>query len=44
MGFDYKVLGKKIKEARESFLMKPQEIADLLGIDVKEYEKIEKGE
>ena len=44
MSFDYKVLGKKIKEARESFLIKPQEIADLLEIDVKEYEKIEKGE
>ncbi len=44
MSFDYKVLGKKIKEAREGFLIKPQEIANLLGIDVKEYEKIEKGE
>ena len=44
MSFDYKVLGKKIKEARESLLIEPHEIADLLDIDVREYGKIEKGE
>ena len=44
VSFDYKLLGKKIKEARESLLIEKEEVANYLRCSVKEYEKIEHGE
>ncbi|ANX01640.1 hypothetical protein CSTERLE_08650 [Thermoclostridium stercorarium subsp. leptospartum DSM 9219] len=44
MSFDYKLLGRKIKEARESLLIEKDEIAKYLRCSVEEYEKIESGE
>jgi len=44
MSFDYKLLGKKLREARESLLMKPQEVAQHLQIAPDEYLRIESGE
>ncbi|MEN2775218.1 XRE family transcriptional regulator [Acetivibrio clariflavus] len=44
MSFDYKLLGRKIKEARESLLIEKDEIAKYLRCSVEEYEKIENGE
>lgn len=44
MSFDYKVIGKKIEESRESLLIETKEAADLLSLEVDEYKKIEQGE
>ncbi|MFG6100754.1 XRE family transcriptional regulator [Leptothoe sp. EHU-05/26/07-4] len=43
MAFDYAVLGKKLKDARESLLITPQESASRLQIDLQEYLDIETG-
>lgn len=43
MAFDYAVLGKKLKDARESLLITPQESALRLQIDWQEYLDIETG-
>jgi len=43
MAFDYAVLGRKLKDARESLLITPQESASRLQIDLQEYLDIEEG-
>lgn len=43
MGFDYVVLGKKLKEIREGLLIEPQEAASRLQISLEEYLNIELG-
>jgi Zn-dependent peptidase ImmA (M78 family) len=43
MTFDYAVLGRKLKDARESLLITPQEAASRLQIDLQEYLDIELG-
>lgn len=44
MSFDFKLLGRKIKEARESLLIETEEVAKYLRCSIEEYEKIENGE
>jgi Zn-dependent peptidase ImmA (M78 family)/DNA-binding XRE family transcriptional regulator len=44
MSFDFKLLGRKIKETRETLLIEKEEVAKYLGCSVDEYEKIENGE
>lgn len=44
MSFDFKLLGRKIKEARESLLIEKEEVAKYLRCSIEEYEKIENGE
>lgn len=44
MSFDFKLLGRKIKEARENLLIEKDEVAKYLRCSVEEYEKIENGE
>jgi len=44
MSFDYKLLGRKLQEARESLLIQPEEAAERLEIDPEEYLRIESGE
>lgn len=44
MSFDYKLLGKKLREARESLLIQPVEAAEQLQIGVDEYLQLESGE
>lgn len=44
MSFDYRVLGRKIREARESLLIEPKEAAEQLQITVEEYLRLESGE
>jgi len=43
MAFDYAVLGKKLKDARESLLIAPQDSASRLQISLEEYLDIEVG-
>jgi DNA-binding XRE family transcriptional regulator len=43
MAFDYAVLGRKLKDARESLKITPQEAASRLQIGVQEYLDIELG-
>jgi Zn-dependent peptidase ImmA (M78 family) len=43
MAFDYAVLGRKLKDARESLLITPQESASRLQIGLQEYLDIEEG-
>ena len=44
MSFDYSLLGRKLREARESLLIEPQEVAERLQISVDEYLRLESGE
>jgi Zn-dependent peptidase ImmA (M78 family) len=44
MSFDYDLLGKKLREARESLRIEPQEAADYLKIDLEQYLRFESGE
>ncbi len=44
MSFDYRLLGRKLREARGSLLIEPREAAEHLGIGVDEYVRIETGE
>ncbi|WP_045168413.1 XRE family transcriptional regulator [Caldicellulosiruptor morganii] len=44
MSFDFKLLGKKIRQARENMLIEKEEIAKALGYSVTEYDKIENGD
>lgn len=44
MSFDYNLLGRKLREARESLLIEPQEAAERLQISVDEYLRLESGE
>ncbi|WP_125061056.1 helix-turn-helix domain-containing protein [Aphanothece sacrum] len=44
MSFDYRLLGKKLREARESLLIEPSEVAGILKISKNEYIKLENGE
>lgn len=39
-----KVLGRKFKEAREQHGLTQQDVADIVGINVSHYAKIERGE
>lgn len=43
MSFDYKLLGKKFKEARESLLMSVEEVVKYLECDETYYNGIENG-
>jgi Zn-dependent peptidase ImmA (M78 family) len=43
MTFDYRILGKKLKDARENLLITPQESASKLQIALQEYLEIEAG-
>lgn len=43
MSFDWNAFGKKIKESRESLLIEPSEVAEMLAITVDDYTKIELG-
>ncbi|MEH2376253.1 helix-turn-helix domain-containing protein [Nostoc sp.] len=43
MAFDYAVLGRKLKDARESLLIAPQDPASRLQISFQEYLNIEEG-
>ncbi|WP_298905476.1 ImmA/IrrE family metallo-endopeptidase [uncultured Nostoc sp.] len=43
MAFDYAVLGRKLKDARESLLIAPQDPASRLQINLQEYLNIEEG-
>ena len=44
MSFDYELLGKKLREARESLRIQPQEAAERLQIELDGYLRIESGE
>jgi Zn-dependent peptidase ImmA (M78 family) len=44
MSFDYRLLGKKLREARESLLIEPGRAANLLQISEDDYVLIESGE
>jgi len=44
MSFNFKLLGKKIRQAREGMLIEKEEIAKALGCSVTEYDKIENGD
>ncbi len=44
MSFDYRLLGKKLREARESLLIEPSEVADALKMHENEYLQLENGE
>ncbi|BAY28864.1 hypothetical protein NIES2107_06960 [Nostoc carneum NIES-2107] len=44
MAFDYILLGKKIREARESLLIQPEEAASKLQISTEHYYKLESGQ
>ncbi len=44
MSFDYSLLGRKLREARESLLFEPQKAAERLQISVDEYLRLESGE
>ena len=44
MNFDYKLLGRKLAEARQTLLMNVNEVAEFLGCSEKYYNEIENGE
>lgn len=44
MAFDWKVLGRKLREARASLLMSPDEAARAAGLTVDEYLELESGD
>jgi Zn-dependent peptidase ImmA (M78 family)/DNA-binding XRE family transcriptional regulator len=44
MSFDYKLLGRKLKEARVSLRIEPKEAAEYIGCSEMEYLKIEAGD
>ncbi len=44
MSFDYRLLGKKLREARESLLIEPSEVAKSLNIHENEYLQLENAE
>lgn len=44
MNFDYKLLGKKIKEAREGLLIETDKVANSLDLNIHDYINIENGQ
>lgn len=44
MSFDFKLLGKKLKEARESLMMDASESAAFINLSERDYLQVEKGE
>lgn len=44
MSFDYQLLGKKLREARESLLIESREAAEMLQLSPEEYDLVESGQ